>query len=124
MKHTKRIDPKTAAALQSGYWHREAAELVLGAWAESGLSLTAFARRHRIQAKRLGRWRRRLEEAPETGPIFHRVRLIPDSERNEMAAGDGGLELVLRGGRRVSVRPGFDTATLEQLVRIVESWSC
>lgn len=123
MKDVNRIDSKTAAALQSGYWRRETAELVLEAWAESGLSVAAFARQHGIQAKRLGWWRKRLEEVAEPAPVFHRVQLIQDRERDE-SGGDGAVELVLRGGRRISVRPGFDTATLEQLVRVVESWSC
>jgi hypothetical protein len=34
------------------------------------------------------------------------------------------LELLLRDGRRVAVRRGFDAAALADLVRTVESWSC
>ena len=36
----------------------------------------------------------------------------------------GEVEVVLHGGRRLSVRPGFDEALLSQLAQLVESWSC
>jgi hypothetical protein len=127
MKEMKHMDSKAVAALRSAYWHREEAELALEAWAASGLSLAAFARRHQIEAKRLGRWRRRLAEgevveAPT--PRFHRLRLVVDDGNAELSRVDDGVELVLRGGRRISVRSGFDSSTLQQLVQAVESWSC
>lgn len=122
-KTTERIDSRLAAVLESPYWRQADASLVLAAWSKSGLSLSAFAGRHGIEAKRLWRWHERLREKA-TATAFHRVRLVFDRKPEENLGGDGGVELVLRDGRRVVVRPGFDASVLKELVGVVESWSC
>lgn len=99
--------------------------MVLATWAESGLSLAAFARRFAIGTERLRRWRRRLGDGAEQMPTFHPVRLLVAAEQSGNGGSeDSGVALVLRGGRRVSVRSGFDAAVLAELVRVVETWSC
>jgi hypothetical protein len=35
-------------------------------------------------------------------------------------AGGWGLAVVLEGGRRIEVQPGFDEATLERLMKLLE----
>ena len=40
------------------------------------------------------------------------------SERDPRSA--GGLDVVLRGGRRIEVHPDFDTSTFERLVNALE----
>lgn len=108
-----------APILKRRYWRAEDAELVLSAYRDSGLSLSAFCRRHGTNRQRLMRWRQLLAKG---GPIrFHPVQVV-SSSRNELTA--SGIELVLRSGHRVTVQRGFDPALLEELVHAVESWSC
>jgi transposase-like protein len=109
------------SVLKRRRWGAVEAEVVLAAWRESGVSLSAFARRHGLDAWRLMRWRRRLAQV--TSIQFHRVKVVA-APRAETAADGSGLELLLRDGHRVAVRRGFDAALLEDLVRAVESWSC
>ena len=108
------------AAASRPYWRVEDAEAVLKVWHESGVSVSAFARRHGINVARLLRWRRRL--AQEGGLEFHPVKLVLESNNGGTAT--GAVELVLRNGHRVAVHRGFDGVLLEELVRSVESWSC
>jgi hypothetical protein len=93
--------------------------VVLDACRESGLSLSQFAQRHEVSRSRLMRWRSRLKKK-ETAIRFHPVRVIAQSEAEPADT----LELIVRGGRRVSIRRGFDAALLEEVVRLVESWPC
>jgi len=118
-------------ALRTGYWRPESAELVVSAWEQSGETLAAFARRHGLRPERLARWRDRLRRARVAGsPTFHPVviRESPDEpvDRSENAPSGRttDLELLVGGGRRIVVRPGFDPATLRALVRVVESDRC
>ena len=101
------------------------------AWEQSGESLAAFARRHGLRRERLARWRVRLRK--ERRPA--RLRFHPVTVRESPGVGIGpsvpappaggsGLELVLRGGRRISVGHGFDAAVLVELVRVLESGPC
>ncbi len=113
--------PTLAPVLKGRRWGAGEAEIVLAAWRESGVSLSAFARRHGLDAWRLMRWRRRL--AKDAAIQFHRVEVVA-APSGEEVSGTSGVELVLRDGRRVAVRRGFDAALLGDLVRAVESWSC
>ena len=108
-----------AAVLKRRRWSAGDADVVLSAWRESGEPLSRFAARHRLVAERLLRWRRMTR-----GPAiqFRPVQVVP-APRDDIAAGSG-VELVLRGGRRVAVGRDFDAALLEALVRAVESWPC
>lgn len=109
-----------AAVLNRRRWSARDAEVVLAAWRESGERLSQFAARHGLVAERLLRWRR---VRRGSGIRFHPVQVVP-SPRDEAASVGSGVELVLRGGRRVAVGRDFDAALLEALVRAVESWSC
>lgn len=94
---------------------------MLSVWHESGDSLSRFASRHGLVAWRLMRWRRLLGK--QATIQFHPVKLVRPPSR-ERATVTGGVELVLRDGRRVVIRRDFDAALLEDVVRAVESWSC
>ena len=118
-------------ALQVGYWRAASAELIVTAWEQSGETLAVFARRHGVRRERLARWRDRLRQA--RGPArlrFHPVKVrespVDGLGRSGPAnvAGGSGLELVLRGGRRISIGRGFDAAVLVELVRVLESGPC
>jgi len=113
------------AALSSSYWREGEARQVLEFWRASGLSLHAFAARHGIGRTRLQRWKTRLEGG--TAPAFHPVQVVFDSQTRQDSMGDaspGRVELVLGNGRRVAVGSDFDASVLEELVGVVESWSC
>ena len=119
------------AALQCDYWRAESAGLIVAAWEQSGETLAAFARRHGVRPNRLARWRDQLRKT--RGPArlrFHPVKVretpVDGIARSvpAVAEGGGGLELVLRGGRRILVARGFDAAVLVELVRVLESGPC
>jgi hypothetical protein len=84
---------------------------VLRRQARSGLSVAAFCRRFRISQASFYAWRRKLRDAG----TFAEVRLAPDAVLSA-----GAMELVLAGGRRIVVRPGFDRTTLLALVDALE----
>jgi len=79
--------------------------------AGSGLSVAGFCRRSRLSQASFYAWRRKLRDAG----IFAEVRLAPDAVLSADA-----LELVLAGGRRIVVRPGFDRTALLALVDALE----
>ena len=82
----------------------------------SGLSQEAYGRQRDIPLKTLARYvtRYRKQKAGMETPRWVAA---------EVASGrahDGALAVVLPGGRRIEVKRGFDTATLRQLVAVLE----
>ena len=109
-------------ALKRSRWSDRDAEVILSAWQEAGGSLSAFARKHGVDAWRLMRWRRRLSKGATIQ--FRRVELVRPRAETSSSRAEDGVEVVLRGGRRVVVRRGFDPAFLKEVVRALESWAC
>ena len=110
---------EVARITERGYWSEEDARVVVDAWQESGETMASFARRHGVQAKRLARWVRRLQESEERAPSsFFPVRVVrradPDSRRVK-----SGIELVRRGWR-VRVASGFVAEDLERVLEVLE----
>jgi len=72
--------PAFRSALGSRRWTPADAQVVLAAHQESGLTLAAFARRHRLSLQRLYAWRRHLDSArrPDVtrSPQFLPVRVV------------------------------------------------
>lgn len=105
-------------------WREEDARVALEEWSRSGLGLQEFARSHGLSRERLGRWVKRLGLVP--GLRFHPVEVRPDralpNTPPETSIGEGGVAVVLRGGRRVAVGRDFDEELLARVVRVVESW--
>jgi transposase-like protein len=103
-------------------WTEEEAKQALTAWAQSGLSLGAFATREGLDAQRLWRWRRKL--GTPTAPTFEEiVRQDAVSERDgePMAPAERErFEIVLRSGRVVRVPASFDATELRHLLAIVD----
>ena len=125
MKRSKRGQAQAgfAAAARSRYWREEDARVVLAEWSSSGLELEEFAGRHELKARRLRRWSERL--GPGRRVRFHPVELRFDGfPTGEAVRGEGGVAVVLRGGRRVAVGRDFDEELLARVVQVVESWSC
>lgn len=85
-------------------------------WRASGLSVRAFCGRHRLAEPSFYAWRRELQRRDAESPAFVPVRVVPD----DRPVGDGRVEVLLRGGRSVRVGPGFDAATLRQVVAVLE----
>ena len=122
---TRHADAQLRAIIESKYWRQEDAEIILGAMVHSGRSLSAFARHWGINRDRLRRWNSLLTKEPPrlpATPAFHPVHVVV--EPFSPHKGDDGLELVLRGGRRVRLQRGFDEQLLERVVRLAESWPC
>jgi transposase len=84
-------------------------------WQHSGLSVRAFCARHGLAQPSFYAWRRALQSRAAATP-FVPVRVVPDEE-SALAA---SVEVVLSGGRRLHIRPGFDPATLRQLLAVLE----
>jgi hypothetical protein len=88
----------------------------------SGLRQNEFCRNHGLALSTLQRQlkRRRLDkgDAKESGR-FVAVELA-GREPNGNSWSSSALEVVLSGGRRIEVRPGFDARTLEGLIAVLE----
>jgi transposase len=106
MAHGKPRDPRKEQQWR-GWIHQ---------WQQSGLSVRAFCARHGLAAPSFYAWRRELTRRDAAAPAFVAVRLAPDEE----PAPARGVEVVLAGGRRLRVAPGFDPATLRQLLAVLE----
>lgn len=121
---TRCNDPRASTALQKTYWRDGDAREVLDLWRRSGKNLSAFAQAHGLCRNRLARWRDRLGEEA-FAPQFHEVRLVGPMDRVSLTEGPtAGVEIVVSGGRRVVVRPGFDPTLLAEVVRALEAIAC
>jgi transposase len=84
------------------------------AWRASGLSGRAFCDRHGLTVASFYAWRRVLEQRAAEPAAFLPVQVVAEPPPAS------ALEVVLAAGRTVRVAPGFDPATLRQLVRVLE----
>ena len=89
-------------------------------WRVSGLSVRAFCARHGLATASFYNWRRVLERRAMERPAFVPVQVVADVVPAQASA----LELVLTDGRTVRVAPGFDAATLRQLLTVLEGRPC
>jgi hypothetical protein len=93
----------------------------IGEWRTSGLGVRDFCDRRGLSEPVFYRWRRILEQRAADSAAFLPVHIIP----GDLPTPIGALELVLSGGRTVRVAPGFDAATLRQLLAVLEEgWPC
>jgi transposase-like protein len=101
-------------------WSPDDARTVLAALEASGLSVTAFAARHNIQAQRLFLWRRKFREVPRPAPAFVEV-TAPASTPSPLPR----YELVLGDGRVLRVEGAFDPPAVRALIALLrEARSC
>jgi hypothetical protein len=82
----------------------------------SGLSVRAFCDRHQLTPPTFSSWRRLLRLRDASAACFVPVQVVPDREPGLA----GGVDVVLAGGRRLRVAPGFDPDTLRQLLALLE----
>ena len=92
-------------------WRRRIAQ-----WRESGLSVREFCGRHQLAEPTFYAWRRHLLQRAADPPAVVAVQVVADRPAPKASI----LELVLADGRAVRVPPGFDPATLRQLLIALE----
>jgi len=90
-------------------------------WRASGLSVRAFCARHGLAQASFYAWRRVLERRTAEQPAFVPVQVVADATPAGQAS---ALEVVIADGRVVRVAPGFDAATLRQLLAVLEGRPC
>jgi hypothetical protein len=98
------------------YWREAEARVLVGAWRSSGEALSAFARRHGVERRRLARWVSRLEETGAGALRFHPVRVV---ERRPESGGGAPIEIQLGGGQRVRVPHGFESEDLRRVLAVL-----
>jgi len=98
------------------FWRRAVRQ-----WRESGLSIRDFCRLEQLSEPNFYAWRSSLAKRDAEKPAFVPVQVVREPA-SVPAAEDrpAPLELVLLGGRRLRVGPGFDAATLQRLLPLVE----
>lgn len=89
-------------------------------WRSSGLSVRDFCAEQGLSEPTFYAWRRTIAQRDAEAARFVPVQVVPEEKP---AAGHGsacGLELVLGPGRLLRVGPGFDAATLQRLLALLE----
>ncbi len=89
-------------------------------WRASGLSVRAFCDRRGLATPSFYHWRRVLERRAAEKVAFVPVQVVAEA----VPALATALEVVLTDGRVVRVAPGFDAATLRQLLAVLEGRPC
>ena len=96
-------------------------QLWIDQWRASGLSVRDFCARHRLPTPTFYAWRRRLRRRAAEPAPFLPVQVVADPPPPQAST----LEVVLAHGPVVRVPPGFDPATLRQLLAVLrEERSC
>jgi hypothetical protein len=80
----------------------------------------AFCAQHDLAQASFYAWRRVLERRAAERPAFVPVQVVADPVPDRASA----LQVVLADGRTVRVAPGFDAATLRQLLAVLEGRPC
>jgi transposase len=108
---------------------------LLGQWQRSTLSIRAFCAQHGVSEPSFYAWRRTFAQrhqqasrsptrtarrpgAKPPAPTFVPVQVVPTPPANTT------IEVVLGQGRSIRLAPGFDPATLRQLLAILETPAC
>ncbi len=111
MAHGKPRDPS-----KEQHWRR-----LIQLWKNSGLTVRAFCARHHITRPSFYAWRRELLQRDATAFVPVRVETNDQLVR---VTSIPTIEVVLAGGECVRVTPGFDPATLRQLLAVLEGGAC
>jgi hypothetical protein len=89
-------------------------------WQASGLCVRVFCVRRGLSQPSFYAWRRELQRRDSEKPPFVPIRLRVDEPPTPFSH---ALEVLVAGGRRLRVAPGFDAATLRQLLAVLEEGS-
>jgi len=88
----------------------------IGQWQQSGLSVRVFCARHDLAEPSFYAWRREIRQRDAATGTFLPVQVVPEDEPSLAHA----FEIVVAGGRRPRVPPGFAAAALRQLLALLE----
>ncbi len=116
------MDDETGVTEQRRRTRTEIKQLV-AEFAGNGLNRTEFCRRQHMSLGTLNRYLRR-EASGQDGSAHGglvAVELAGAKAITGHHAGRGGLAVVLPQGRKIEVEAGFDAATLERLIRLLEN---
>ena len=91
------------------HWRR-----LIQLWKSSGLTVRAFCARHHITQPSFYAWRRELQQRDAT--TFVPVQVATDDQPDSSTP----IEILLAGGRSVRITPGFDPATLRQVLAVLQ----
>jgi hypothetical protein len=92
----------------------------IGEWQASGLSARTFCERRGLTVASFYAWRRVFQWRDAEKAAFVPVQLVADAVLTQSSA----VEVVLSDGRTVQVAPGFDAATLRQLLAVLGGRPC
>jgi hypothetical protein len=97
-------------------------EQMVSEYESSGLNRSQFCRKRGLKLGTLNRYLKRLHVTAEGGESVGALVAVELAGKKLGAErGDGcGLAVVLRSGREIAVRAGFDSATLQRLVQVLE----
>jgi transposase-like protein len=105
MAHGKPRDPH-----KEQHWRH-----LIQLWKNSGLTVRVFCARHHVTQPSFYAWRRELQQR-DAATTFVPVRVVTDDQ----LASSTPIEILLAGGRCVRITPGFDSATLRQLLAVLQ----
>jgi hypothetical protein len=87
----------------------------------SGLSQTEFCQQRDLPLKTLGRYLTRYRKQKTQANEPHKPQRLVAVEVAHPRCGSGELTVLLPGGLRVEVKPGFDAGALRQLLAVLEA---
>ena len=93
------------------------AEQLAAEFEASGLTRREYCERNDVSLNALARYVKRYRQRKAQADATQQWVAV---EIAEQAASRSGLSVLLRGGRRIEVGRGFDTATLQQVVTVLE----
>jgi hypothetical protein len=98
-------------------------EQIVSEYESSGLNRSQFCRERGLTLGVVNRYLKRLRAACEGGASGGGLVAVELAGKKLGAkqAGSGGLAVVLRSGREIAVSAGFDSATLQRLVQVLET---
>jgi hypothetical protein len=98
------------------FWRR-----MVRQWRNRRLSVRDFCAEEQLSEPSFYAWRRTLGQRDTQASQFVPVKVVPDDKTGPGPdARAAGLELVLGGGRRLRIGPGFDASTLQRLLALLE----
>ena len=105
MAYGKPRDPR-----KEQHWRR-----LIQLWKNSGLTVRALCARHHLSQPSFYAWRRELQQR-DAATAFVPVQV----ETGDQPASSTHIESFLAGGRSIRITPGFDPATLRQLLAVLQ----
>lgn len=86
----------------------------------SGLSVRAFCAEQGLSEPSFYAWRRTLAARQQAALRFVPVQVTPPLQPTAADISAGAVELILDGGRRLRIGPGFDGPTVTRLLALLE----